>query len=138
VNMEYRCNGNGRRKPKYPKKSMSQYYVPTRCPTRTGMGPNLSLHDKTLATNSLNYGTALSMVPSDRLLSSCPDTQFIVLMLTNLIRYCMIHLLTVIGLTPVVVVKYTFTHKQYTEQHNRHKQYEEPHNWHKQYEEQHN
>ena len=29
------------------------------------MGPNLSLHDKTLATNSLNYGTALSMVPSD-------------------------------------------------------------------------
>jgi len=63
--MEYRCNGNGRRKPKHPQKSMSQYYVPTGCPMRTGMGPNPSLHDKKLATNSQNYGTDLSMVPSD-------------------------------------------------------------------------
>jgi len=32
--------------------------------------------------------------------------------------YIMIYLLTVIGLThPVAVVQYTFTHKQYTEQH---------------------
>jgi hypothetical protein len=44
---------------------MTQYYVPTRYPTRTGMGPNLSLYDETLTTNSLNYGTAWSMVPSD-------------------------------------------------------------------------
>ena len=29
--------------------------------------------------------------------------------------------LTAIGLTPVAVVQYTFTHKQYIEQHNRHK-----------------
>jgi len=28
----------------------------------------------------------------------------------------------------VAVVQYTFTHKQYTEQHNRHKQYIEQHN----------
>jgi hypothetical protein len=61
--MEYWCNGNGRT-PKYSQKSMSQYYVPTRHPTRTGMGPNLSLHDKTLATNRLNHGTALSTAPS--------------------------------------------------------------------------
>jgi len=39
---------------------------------------------------------------------------------------------------PVAVVQYTFTHKQYTEQHNRHKQYIEQHNRHKQYIEQHN
>jgi len=38
----------------------------------------------------------------------------------------------------VAVVQYTFTHKQYTEQHNRHKQYIEQHNRHKQYIEQHN
>ena len=35
--------------------------------------------------------------------------------------------LTAIGLTPVAVVQYTFTHKQYIEQHNRHKQYIEQH-----------
>ena len=35
-------------------------------------------------------------------------------------------------------VQYTFTHKQYTEQHNSHKQYTEQHNSHKQYTEQHN
>jgi len=28
----------------------------------------------------------------------------------------------------VAVVQYTFTHKQYTERHNRHKQYTEQHN----------
>jgi len=37
----------------------------------------------------------------------------------------------------VAVVQYTFTHKQYTELHNRHKQYIEQHNRHKQYIEQH-
>jgi len=31
--------------------------------------------------------------------------------------YDMIYLLTVIGLSPVAVVQYTFTHEQYTEQH---------------------
>jgi hypothetical protein len=36
--------------------------------------------------------------------------------------------LTAIGLTPVAVVQYTFTHKQCTEQHNRHKQYTEQYN----------
>ena len=30
-----------------------------------------------------------------------------------------------LGYHPVAVVQYTFTHKQYTEQHNRHKQYTE-------------
>jgi len=35
--------------------------------------------------------------------------------------------LTAIGLTPVAVVQYTFTHKQYIEQHNRHKQNIEQH-----------
>ena len=30
----------------------------------------------------------------------------------------MVHLLTAIGLPPVVAVQYTFTQKQYTEQHN--------------------
>jgi hypothetical protein len=35
--------------------------------------------------------------------------------------------LTAIFLHPVAVVQYTFTHKQYTEQHNRHKQYIEQH-----------
>jgi len=30
---------------------------------------------------------------------------------------------------PVAVVQYTFTHKQYIEQHNRHKQYIEQHKW---------
>jgi len=30
----------------------------------------------------------------------------------------MVYLLTTVGLTPVAVVQYTFTHKQYTEQHN--------------------
>jgi len=39
----------------------------------------------------------------------------------------MIHLLTAIGLTPGGIVQYTFTHKQYTEQHNRHKRYIEQH-----------
>ena len=37
-----------------------------------------------------------------------------------------------------VVVQYTFTHKQYTEEQNQHKQYIEQHNQHKQYKEQHN
>ena len=32
------------------------------------------------------------------------------------------------SLHPVTVVQYTFTHKQYIEQHNRHKQYIERHN----------
>jgi len=32
------------------------------------------------------------------------------------------------GYHPVAVVQYTFTHKQYIEQHNRHKQYTEQHN----------
>jgi len=38
--------------------------------------------------------------------------------------------LTAIGLSPggSSTVQYTFTHKQYTEQHNRHKQYTEQHN----------
>jgi len=40
----------------------------------------------------------------------------------------MIYLLAAVGLTPVAVVQYTFTHKQYIEQHNRHKQYTEQHN----------
>jgi cell division protein FtsL len=30
----------------------------------------------------------------------------------------MMYLLTAIGLTPLAVIQYTFTHKQYTEQHN--------------------
>ena len=42
-----------------------------------------------------------------------------------------------LGFHPVAVVEYTFTHKQYIEQHNRHKQYIEQHNRHKQYIEQH-
>jgi len=33
-----------------------------------------------------------------------------------------------LGRYPVAVVQYTFTHKQYIEQHNRHKQYVEQHN----------
>jgi hypothetical protein len=32
--------------------------------------------------------------------------------------YYIIYLLTAIGLTPDAAVQYTFTHKQYTEQHN--------------------
>jgi hypothetical protein len=42
-----------------------------------------------------------------------------------------------LGCHPVAVVKCIYTHKQYTEQHNRHKQYLEQHNRHKQYVEQH-
>jgi len=38
----------------------------------------------------------------------------------------------------MAVIQYTFTHKQYIEQHNRHKQYIEQHNQHKKYIEQHN
>jgi len=38
----------------------------------------------------------------------------------------------------VAVVQYTFTHRHYTEQHNRQKQYTEQHNGQKQYTEQHN
>jgi hypothetical protein len=33
-------------------------------------------------------------------------------------KNALIYLLTAIGLTPVAVVHYTFTRKQYTEQHN--------------------
>jgi hypothetical protein len=33
-----------------------------------------------------------------------------------------------LGWHPVAVVQYTFTHKQYIEQHNQHKQYTEQHN----------
>jgi len=36
--------------------------------------------------------------------------------------------LTAIGFTPSGSSKYTFTHKQYVEQHSRHKQYIEQHN----------
>jgi hypothetical protein len=43
-----------------------------------------------------------------------------------------------LGWHPVAVVHYTFTHKQYIEQHNRHKQYTDQHNRHKQYIEQYN
>ena len=45
--------------------------------------------------------------------------------------------LTAIGRHPVAVVQYTFTSRQYIEQHNRQKQYIEQHNT-KQYTEQHN
>jgi len=42
--------------------------------------------------------------------------------------YDMIYFLTAIGLTPGgSTVQYTFTHKQYIEQHNLHKQYIEQH-----------
>jgi hypothetical protein len=34
------------------------------------------------------------------------------------VAYDMIYLLTALGWHPVAVVQYTFTHKQYTEQHN--------------------
>jgi len=47
-----------------------------------------------------------------------------------------IYLLVQLGSHLVAVVQYTFTHKQYIEQHNWHKQYIEQHNWHKQYIEQ--
>jgi hypothetical protein len=36
----------------------------------------------------------------------------------DMIWYDMIYLLTAIGWHPVAVVQYTFTHRQYTEQHN--------------------
>jgi hypothetical protein len=39
----------------------------------------------------------------------------------------MIYIYLQLGLQPVAVVHYTFTHKQYIEQHNRHKQYIEQH-----------
>jgi len=45
----------------------------------------------------------------------------------HLIYIYMIYL-TAIGLPPVAVVQYTFTQKQYIEQHKRHKQYIEKHN----------
>jgi len=38
--------------------------------------------------------------------------------LFNHFIYDMIYLLTAVGLKPVAVVQYTFTHKQYLEQHN--------------------
>ena len=40
----------------------------------------------------------------------------------------MIYVQLQLGCHPVAVVQYTFTHKQYAEQHNRHKQYIEQHN----------
>jgi len=42
-----------------------------------------------------------------------------------MISYDMIYL--TVGCHPVAVVQYTFTHKQYIEQHNRHKQYIKTH-----------
>jgi len=40
----------------------------------------------------------------------------------------MIYLLLQLGSHPMAVVKHTFPHKQYIEQHNRHKQHIEQHN----------
>ena len=80
---------------------------------------------------TLHFDSFFKRLIAQKVCTACSRTSYKIVPLTNLnkylhddtsetevIRYDMIYMLTAVGLTPVAVAQYTFTHKQYIEQHN--------------------